>query len=285
MVDKKYIPLDKYWTIRVGVLDMLHGYKDINNFLGKRTDLGGDIFALKNSADVWDTDQSVDVGEAGTLYRILQFASWKKSLNKKFITHATLTDRIKRGAITQDPSIINFSLSELLKLDKGTSQWVTAAILSGSTEKLENPEYHIAMTYEAVEHWHKQRSQGLIWESRYDKTLERQAETFLKILKGEKPEYVVIQPDEYLFARTFDYMTRQEGEAKWPRLAGHESSRFEEMDKVITQAENGEDIESRDHRVIQAIVMWGIVNKKDVNVIHKDTVNKTWPQFWDFMYN
>jgi len=282
-MNKKYIPLDKYWTLRMGVLDILNGYKDINNFLSQQTSLAGDILALKNVAEVWETDKPVDVSECGTLYRMLQFASWKKGLNKIFITHATLTDRITRGAISQDPNIVNLSLQELLKLDKGTSQWATAAILCGNTEKLENPEYHIALTYEAREHWHNQRRKREVWEPRYDETIDRQAETFLKLLNGEKPEYIPVQPDEYLFARTFSYMSRAEGEKRWPRLAGHESSRFEEMDKVIAQVEMGETIASKDHRVIQAITMWGIVNKKQVKIAHKDAVNKSWPQFWDFL--
>jgi hypothetical protein len=267
----------------MGVLDILHDKKDINNFLSQRTDLGDDLLALKRASEVWNTDEPVDVGESGTLYRILQFASWKSGLNKKFITHGTLTERIQRGAITQDPSIVNLSLEELGKLDNGTTQWVTAALLAGSNERLDNLEYHIAMTYEAVDHWREQTQQGKNWEPRYDKTIQTQAETFLQILKGEKPEFTAQQAEDYCFARAFGYITKDEGEKKWPKLHGHETDRLAEMEKVMIQAQTGEAIEAKDHRVIQAAVMWGLANHKDVKIAHLEAVNKTWPQFWEFI--
>ena len=33
LTEQKYIPLDKSWVIRMGFLDLTHGYKDIVSFL------------------------------------------------------------------------------------------------------------------------------------------------------------------------------------------------------------------------------------------------------------
>jgi len=76
----KFIPLDKSWVIRMGVLDLIHGYKDINNFLANQGNLSGDLLALKRVLKIWNSDKSVDVGESGTLYRFLKFISWKLKL-------------------------------------------------------------------------------------------------------------------------------------------------------------------------------------------------------------
>jgi hypothetical protein len=281
--NKKFIPLDKSWINRMGVLDIVNGYSDIKDFLDKQSDLGDDLLALKRASELWDTDLSIDVGESGTLYRILQFISWKLNLNKKFITHGTLTERVKK--MPNDPRIVNLSLRELRALSDDTSQRVTAAILLGNKEPIPKDfDYEIKFTtVEALAHWKKQRKAGLVWEPRYDETIQKQAEAFLELQKGSKPNFLPQHSEDYCFARVFGYMSKQEGEAKWSKLHGHESDRLEGMEKAINQAKEGKMIDSKDHRVVQAIAMWGVVNKKKLKFIYPEAVNKTWPKFWDFL--
>ena len=282
---EKFIPLDKSWIIRMGVLDLINGHSDIREFLDKQTNLGDDLIALKRAAQVWNMDEPIDVGESGTLYRILQFISWKMGLNKKFITHGTLENRIKK--MPNDPNIVNLSLIELRALPDDTSQRVTAAVLSGSEEPVpENIDYEVKITtVQALEHWKKHRQAGLVWEPRYDETLQSQAEAFLELNKGLRPIFNPIHSEDYCFARVFGYMTKEEGKVKWPKLQGHETPRLDEMERVIVQAEAGEPIDSRDHRVVQAMAMWGVVNKKELNFTPdaRKAVNKSWPQFWEFL--
>jgi hypothetical protein len=282
---QKFIPVSKSWINRMGILDMINGYDDIKKFLDEETDLGDDLLALKRILPLWNTDEPLDVGESGTLYRILQFISWKRGLNKKFIKRGTLADRINTGRMTQDPNIVNLSQRELLELPEKTTQWATAAVLAGDPERLPDPEYHLGMTYEAVDHWRKQRDAGLGWEPRPDETLNRQAEVFLKMTKGEHPNFVPVQGEDYCFARAFGYMNREEGELKWPKLQGNETPRLDEMERVITLAEAGQPIDSPDHRVVQAMAMWGIVNKKELKFTEeaRRSVNKSWPLFWEFL--
>ena len=78
-------------------------------------------------------------------------------------------------------------------------------------------------------------------------------------------------------------MTAEEGEKRWPALRGHESDRIIEIQNTLKYAQEGKDITSKDHRVVQAIAMWSKINNKNLNILHSEAVNKSWPQFWDFL--
>ena len=275
----KYIPLDKSWLTRIGVLDIIHGYSDIEYFLDKQADLNEDLAALKQASKAWKRNAPVNVGESATLYRLLQFASWKLNLNKVFIKKGTLQER----KITNNPDIVNFTLQELLKLDNGTTQWATASVILGNVQRISNPPNKLQQTYEAVDHWKKQRKSGLLWEPKNGETIQKQAETFLKLKGGEKPVFAPTCSDDYCFARVFGYIAPTEGQKRWPSLRGHESDRIKEMENTINKAKSGRAMDSKDHRVIQAIAMWATVKNKKLKFLYPECVNKSWPRFWDFL--
>src|SRR3989344_5499314 len=166
----KFIPLDKSWLTRVGVLDIINGYADIERFISDQKDINDDILAIRNASIAWRKNQKINVGESATLYRLLQFASWKLKLNKVFIKEGSLKDR----KITDDPNIVNFNQTKLLNLDNGTTQWATATVICGDRERLDNPPQKLKETYDAVLHWETQRKKGLCWEPKYDQTIKRQ---------------------------------------------------------------------------------------------------------------
>ena len=278
-VNLKFIPLDKSWIIRMGILDIINGRTEISTFLDQQNNLGDDLLALKRVAASWNSGDEVDVGESGTLYRLLRFATWKLKLQKKFTKRGTLASR----EITDNPEIIYLPQSELLKLDNGTSQWASAAVLLGDEERLPNPPFKLKVTYDAYDHWKKQHAENIPWLPRYDETILEQAKTFIKILNNGKTDFSPQQAEDFCFAYTFGYMTAEDGEKKWPALRKHESDRIEEIVIMLDRAKSGEEITSRDHRVVQAIAMWGKVNKKEVKIKYPESVNKSWPQFWDFI--
>lgn len=278
-IDKKYIPLDKSWIIRMCVLDMMNGYDDIQKFLDSEKNLGDDLVALQRVAQVWKSDEAIDVGESGTLYRLLKFASWKLGLDKKFITQGTLSER----KIIDNPKIIHLSQLELQKLDNSTSQWATAAVLLGDTERMPHPPFKLQLTYEAVDHWEKQREKGEAWIPRYDETILKQASAYLNLLQGKRTVFIPEQAEDFCFAYVFGYITSEEGETLWQSLRGHESDRISEIKYTLELAQKEKKIESRDHRVVQAIAMWGKVNKMNVKIVYPLAVNKSWPQFWNFL--
>jgi hypothetical protein len=277
---KGYIPLDKSWTIRMGVLDLLSGREYyINGILAEHRELSDDLLALERCVHDWNSNRTLDVGESGTLYRFLQFTSWKLNLNKQFIRRGTLRNR----PINQNPAIVTYPLAELLTLDNGTSQWASAAVLAGSEEMVPRPPYKLALTYEAVAHWKMRQKQGGRWFLRHDATILRQAVAFLGLRSGKKEPFVPVQAEDYCFARAFEYITSEEGAERWPNLRGHETDRIEEMERSLAEFKAGQQIVSQDHRVVQAIVMLGKVKKKRVRVSYPASVNKSWPQFSRFV--
>lgn len=253
---------------------MIHGRNEINKFLTKQKNIGEDLQALKRASGDWNKKE-INVGESGTLYRFLQFASWKLNLDKKFLKEGTLKNR----KIISNPKIVDYPLEKLLELDNGTSQWASASVLLGNSAKSKKIPFKLATTYEAVRHWKKNKP----WIPKYDETIQKQAETFLKLLRGEKSKFRPIQAEDFCFAYVFGYVSKKEAQKKWPALKGHESNRFVEMDNMIKNMNSGKTIDSKDHRVIQAITMWAIVNDKKFKITYPKSVNKSWPQFWEFI--
>ncbi|MDP7324470.1 MAG: hypothetical protein QF632_06935 [Candidatus Woesearchaeota archaeon] len=273
LIQEGYIPFDKSWTIRMGVLDLVNGYSDSIGFLKKHyEDLGDDLQALYRASVQWNSGEQIDVGESGTLYRFLKFASWKLGNDKEFVLQGTLKDR----TICDNPEIIDWPLEQLLTLDNGTSQWASASVLMGNPERIENSPYKLQVTYGAVDHWKTEREKGDIWTPRHDDTILAQASAYLGWLKEGKMDFTPQQAEDYCFARAFDVMTAEEGEELWPSLRGHESDRIAEMEQALGQ----EEVTSKDHRVIQAVVM---STMRHIKINYPNSVNKSWPQFWRFL--
>ena len=273
----KYIPLDKSWIIRMGILDVLNGYNDIGKFLDTQEDLGEDLMALKRVSEKWDTQESLDVGESATLYRFVRYALWKKGEERGIIKKGTLRNR----KINDNATIIKWPLQKLLELDNGTSQWASAAVLMGNKERIENAPFKLQVTYDAKEHWKWQRKRKEVWHPKYDETIEKQAMAYIGLLRTGKLIFHPLQPEDYCFARAFNLVTAEEGEKRWPSLKGHETNRIDEMEKAIKLAEEGV-VESKDHRIVQALVM---KHRNKLRVLHKDAVNKSWPKFWGLIEN
>ncbi len=279
-----YIPLDKSWVIRMGVLDLINGYTDINSFLENQKDLGGDLRALGRVIETWnDESKPLDVGESGTIYRFVRFNTWKNNSPREIKTSDTLVKRIARGAMCSNPQIVDWSPEKLLELDSKTSQWATMAYLNGDRRQVENPPFKLQVTYDAVKHWEDARAAGKVWEARKDPTILNQAIAFVDYLKTGKINFEPEQAEDYCFARAFDVLNEEQGRVLYPSLDGHETPRFEEMEKSISEAKIGK-VNSEDHRVVQALAMrYYLDGFKMDNFSKPDCVNKTWPGFWNFM--
>jgi|SRR3989344_3415072 len=275
LIDKGYIPFDKSWMIRMGILDLFDGYDDSVRFLESHYDeLSDDLQSLYGASTQWGEQRTIDVGESATLYRYLRFASWKLGRDKVFVLQGTLKTR----KICDDSSIINLPLEELLKLDNGTSQWASAAVLMGNREIIPEPPYKLQVTYDAIEHWKSMREKGEIWKPRFDETILAQASAYLQWLEEGKMDFTPQQAEDYCFSRAFNLMTAEEGERRWSSLKGHESDRITEMERELQERI----VITRDHRVIQAIAM---LRQSKANFVHPDCVKKSWPQFWRFLEN
>lgn len=278
LIKKGLIPISKYWSTRLCLLDIINNTRCFIPLIENRKDVGDDLRVAIEISKEWQTKNEHNVGEAGALFRLLQFASWKLKLNKKFIKEKTLKDR----KICDNPKIINWPLTKLLKLDNNTPQWASASILMGSIEEIPD-DFFLNLSKEALTHYNKIRDEGSFCELRYDETILLQAESFIDLLRNGHTDFIPKQQDDYCFARAFNLITEKEGEKRWPELKGHESNRLEEMEKQIHNLDNGEEIDSRDHRVVQSIAMLALLKKKEAKFSFPNCVSKSWPQFWDFL--
>ncbi len=281
MIDKeilKFIPLDKSWIIRLGFLDLINGYDDIKRFLDKQDNLGSDLKALKDVAENWD-NKYLNAGESGTLYRFLRFYFWNNKQEKVIEKQGTLKNR----DICNNPEIIDYSVERLLKLDNGTSQWASASYLIGKTRKINNAPEKLKLSYKASEYWKKQRRESKLWWVKRDETIKRQASAYINYLITGEMNFEPEHSEDYCFSRAFDLIKSEQGEELWPQLKEHESNRIKEMEEMLKKADLGDEIDSKDHRVVQAVVMKSILDKKEINITNKQAVNKSWPEFWKFI--
>ena len=291
-----FIPLDKSWMIRMGLLDLIHGKDTTIQFLQSRPDSDStDIQALLRASLDWKEGRPIRVGEAGTLYRFLLFSTWMLNEEREFVLEGTLRDR----EINLDPTIIHYSTEQLLTLDNGTSQWASAAsmwkesvfIFEGTFDRIVNPPYKLQVTYDAIDHWKSCRQEGVHWVPRLDKTIETQAITFLDLYNDIPSGFIPLQPEDYCFARAFGFISPEEGRRRWPSLVGHESNRILEMEKALAELLSNRLISSCDHRVVQAIAMKAKVDCLEHTLHldylryfrHQECITKSWPRFWDFI--
>ena len=188
--------------------------------------------------------------------------------------------------MTNNPDIINWPPEKVLELDHKTSQWATMQYLLESKEKrrkVANPPYKLKVTYEAVEHWESQRAKGQVWVARKDVTFLNQAMAFTNGLKTGGIKFEGEQAEDFCFENALGLISIEEGRQKYPSVEGHEVPRFEEMERVVALADKEGVIDSKDHRVVQAMVMRQIFLKRPYTVKDPDAVNKTWPKFWEFI--
>lgn len=276
LLARDLIPPDKSWLMRMGVLDILGQRERVIEVVDSIPQPSDDVAALRQSAISWPESDEIDVGESGTLFRFLQFASWKEDLDKTFKKHGTLVQR----KITSDPSIVDLPQEKLLELDEGTSQWASAAILSGDEQRLDNPSPKLALTYKAVKEWAD--APGGKWTPKVDRTILNQALAHIRLMRRKRHEFKPEHSEDFCYAYTVGFSI-EAAEEKFPSLKGHETNRLEEMPKSHEQLESGETITSRDHRVVQALAMLAARRNIEVNFEHPEAVNKSWPQFWNFL--
>ncbi len=273
---QRLLPLDKSWMIRMGMLDLQAGNTTAREYLeAHEPGLGDDLRALLSVLQNWGTNGTLDVGESGTLYRFLQFYLWLIGSDIQIVTHGTLKNR----ALTNDPKIPEYSISRLLTLDAGTSQWASAACLFTDIEIDTDViiPYKLQTTLDAKAHWTKQVQSGDVWEPRIDATIERQAAAFYNYVQTGDMQFEPEQAEDFPFACAFGLITPEEGEQRWPALRNHESDRIAEMQRLLT----ADVVDSPDHRIVQALAMRYL--GREVTERSRKAVNKTWPQFWDFL--
>jgi hypothetical protein len=308
-------PWSKSWLIRLGLLDILHGRRQIEEFLASQPDLSDDLKALARVAQDWRTRHPLRVGESGTIYRYTMYAAEKLGDARIFEPDGSLVNR----EISKDTAaIVRESQRELLRRDGGTTQWASAAVLLGDPERLPDAEPELRMSYDAYAYWMEQcHAHELDWEPRLDLTIIRQARVFLELLAyrerprevrhdpdytpppqprplvavpAERPRFKPIISEDFALAVALDEMTVEEGARRWPKLSQHESNRLREMPrllKLMRSYDGSQKIDAPpDHRLVMAIAMRANYDGPSLgpkDFTNPGCVSKSWPRFWDFV--
>jgi len=276
-----FTPPDKSKANRRLFLDAMNRKDDtikvVGRMIAKREQLGKDIVAGYLSAGNWNSGEPMNVLESGSVYRYYRFAAWKLGQDRKFVKTGTLVDR----KICDDPNIVNYSLKELGKVDKRTSQWQSAAAMMGNIEYLENPPYKFQVTKQVIKDWtlhqnaQEKFGRKIRWDLEKDDTILELEKSFLNMIRTGN---FVMEPrdsERFCYLNILGDMTPEEGKKRWSSLEGHEENRIIESEKAKRQVIAGERPTSMDHRIQQACGLLQIYRgqKLDVNM---RVIDKTW---------
>lgn len=274
---QEFIPLDKSRVIRHAALDRIRG-EELTAPIFEEFILSDDLRFTGGIYENWFTDEQAETGESATNYRVWSVTALKQRIDKEFILSGTLRNR----PLSNPKDVIKLPQYESLLLDNRTSQWATALALNGDRARLANAPYKLKVTYDIID---EREAKGATMDSiaQRDATIAKQAGAFIALMNHEQPDFEVEQAEDFCFANVFGYITDAAAEQRFKSLKGHESDRFTEMEKVRSAVAMDREIDSLDHRAVQAGVMAARYIGKKAKVKFPDAVNKSWPEFWKFI--
>ena len=264
------------------VIRVIEGNSQIHS-AGGRPD---DIKVAAQIARDWDTRHTLTAGESGTGLRLFSWfdhhlvATGKQGQHHEFERSRTLATR----PITEIPEVYGLTQRELLLEDNGTSQFASAAVLTGDMVRLNSAPFRLQQTYDMVDEW-LARDRQLDWGAPLieDATIRKLAESFARLMLGETFDFDVTHSEEVPTGLGFGAITPHEAQQRFSSVLGHESNRIVEMERALWQFRYGEVITSNDHRIIQTLAMLALYKERPVNFRYPECVTKSWPQFWDYL--
>jgi len=262
---EQFLPYDKSHFIRY-IFTLL--YRETHEVITKNDNFSSDMLsALECYSRLASGNFNINVGESGTLLRFASLYIFLKTGEnpKGIIREGTLCNR----KISKPSEVINLPIKAMLKLDGGTSQWASAAYLLGvNQEKISNPPYRLNQTYEFTT-----TCGPLI----IDSTIKEQAHAIVEFIGTGGTSWKPKHSEDYCLARALGIMSKEAGAVAFPQVVNHESNRLDEMEHYNEYC--------ADHRVIQAYgVMQAIRGEKFTpNSIQAKALNKSWPQFQNFL--
>ena len=265
------LPLSKSWAIRMIFLDMVYGrntgYRVIRHFENENQNiLADDIKAALSCAKVYISGRKIfKVGNSGTVCRFLiYFLDGQKYKIKK-------GRQLSRRKIIAPKNLSALSLPKLLKL--GTSQFASAALLKG-TKPIKNLPPKCKLSIQARRAYFENDGQ---WIPRNDEVIIWQIKHFLY---GGKFQPLIAE--DYCYARAFGFITKKEGQRRWPELKNHECNRLKVMEEACRNLNRKINVHN-DHRVAMAVALRQKSLGLPVRINNKKCVAKSWPQFWQWL--
>jgi hypothetical protein len=258
-----YIPLSKSVGHRLMILEMLDDGYEYMDFLSEQNrlnllpdDLKVDLHILRD----WKNRKIISVGESRTsLIFSKTFFNFKK-LDRQFKKSGTLINR---------------------KLDGNSSQWKSARMLCG--ESIKPDSYHTKMTAKIIKAWNKSKDKTKLFNTK-DDTIRNQCLMVEAKLKHKEFDFPVMNPEDAIIGFLFGYIGLADIMIRFPTLLNHESNRPKEIMKTMIEVMSGESITSKDHRIVTAFVMYGLVYDIGIKVKNPKCVTKAFVLFWRY-YN
>lgn len=267
------LPVEKSWYGNLAFQALIEG----NSLVIKSIQSYGlllprDVINVCNSSEqILRGETEIYVGEGGAWARKLAYGNAKFGWGLTIVKDGTLVGRPDEFK----PEMVDASVDELRRLNKGSSQLASAAVLTGSTDAMpDDASYHLQMAYEARDFWADWPKDQLI-PLRRDRTLRRQTLSALGYMMTGEIDFIPIQVEDYPFARVFGVMTAADAVARgWGNLEGHESSRLITTDEAIEMVEQGVSVPFADHRLLQPLrFKYGA----DARFDHVEAISKSWP--------
>ncbi len=267
------LPPEKSWYANLGYLALVEGNPIvIESLRSYGVLLSRDTMDMcASSEQILGGGREITVGEGGAWARKLAYGNAKFGWGLTIIKHGTLVGRPDEFM----PELVDATVADLRKLNKGSSQLASAAVLSGNDEpEPDDAPYHLSMAYEARDFW-EQWPKNQLLPLRRDATLRRQTLSWLNWRRTGTFLLDLVQPEDYPIGRVFGVITPEQAlERGWGSLEGHESSRFFSVDDSIDLVAQGLPVPYADHRILQALrFRHGWWPRFD----HVDAISKSWP--------
>jgi hypothetical protein len=288
LVDVKHIADCKAWANRGVVKALQERSPVLYDWLRRENHFLGDLGAARLASEAWlSGSREIPVGKSRTLNIMLRALDLTEGGHRTFLKDEELAKR----RVSEREDILFLPAQQLLALEGGTTQWLSAVYqISDAKKQLElrpfmDADPKLIMTVESDAEWKGREHMQLRWEPRKDQVLLAQAEAYVQFLLTGRMDFVVKEREDFAFGIFFEKFTVEEGAKRWPGLAKHESNRLISVVEAKNQVMKGQPVDSEDHRVIQASMMFAQAHGIEVNILHPDSVSKSWPrkQFEGFL--
>jgi len=283
LVKEGYIPWNKGEAIRGIILGMRDKNPLAMDYIAKQIKRSEDEeAALKCSHGYFLDESQLYVGKSATLLRCARYLIWDKGQEIEFV----MDNQLRKRQVCDNPEIIHWSLGRLRDINgEVTTQWITAALLTGRDNTLKEIPDKVQMTLDVIAAWEANE-----WRPRHDETLFGQAVAYLELLHKGKTTWQPQHTEDYCVGKGLGRVTLEQ-EAEWKEcLDNQESIRTQEASEVLAAADAGQPIYSKDHRPLQEVAFYQKLKNPDItwdelNIIHPEAISKSWPleQFKRFL--
>lgn len=280
------IPYDKYWILQMGILDMINDKDSIFIFLENNQNITEELKNFKITYLDWTFNKNiVYVGYSNYIYYVLIYIIYKKNLNIELFTD----DNIKKINDNEIKKILDFSQNNLIDLGEKDIYYIyfaSALILLGDEERLDSPPLFIKKTYKIVDEWNKSYNMDENWDLKYDPIIEHQFNYLKKYNSNNHISFIPKYSEDFFYYSILrDNLKIKKNSYNCFNKIKQNLLLLKEIKDTLYQYKTDKTILSKNDRIIQAIVIKSILEKKNIKVKYPNCVQKSWNNFWNYFSN